>query len=115
MKTDKKTTQRQARRRRVRAKVSGTAVRPRLAIFRSNTALSAQLIDDTAGNTLVAVSTAKLKGKTLGEKVVAAGAEIAKLAKAKKVTEIVFDRGGYAYIGNVKAFADAVREGGIKF
>ncbi len=115
MKTDKKTTSRKARQRRVRAKISGTAERPRLAIFRSNTALSAQLIDDVAGNTIAAISTSKVSGKTLGEKVVAAGTEMAKLAKAKKIEEIVFDRGGYAYTGNVAAFADAVREGGIKF
>ncbi|MCD5384533.1 MAG: 50S ribosomal protein L18 [Candidatus Pacebacteria bacterium] len=115
MKTDKKTVSRKARQRRVRAKVSGTATKPRLAIFRSNVALSAQLIDDAAGNTLATVTTANLKGKTLGEKVVTAGTELAKLAHSKKVSKVVFDRGGYAYIGNVKAFADAVREGGIKF
>ncbi len=115
MKTDKKTISRKARQRRVRAKISGTAVRPRLAIFRSNLALSAQVIDDVAGSTLVSVSTAKMKGKNLGEKVVASGTELAKLIAAKKISEVVFDRGGYAYIGNVKAFAEAVREGGIKF
>lgn len=115
MTTDKKTLARKARQRRVRAKISGTAARPRLAIFRSNTALSAQLIDDVAGNTLAAISTKAVKGKNLGEKVVAAGTEMAKLISAKKVSEVVFDRGGYAFIGNIKAFADAVRGGGIKF
>ncbi len=77
--------------------------------------MSAQLIDDVAGNTLAAISTTTVKGKNMSEKVVAAGTEMSKLIKAKKVTEIVFDRGGYAFIGNIKAFADAVREGGVKF
>lgn len=115
MTTDKKTLDRKARQRRVRAKVSGTATRPRIAVFRSNTALSAQLIDDVAGNTLASISTAKIKGKNLSEKVATAGADFAKAIKAKKITEAVFDRGGYAFIGNIKAFADAVREGGVKF
>jgi large subunit ribosomal protein L18 len=84
-------------------------------VFRSNIALSAQVIDDTAGKTITSISTAQMKGKTLGEKVVTAGAELAKLMKDKKVDTAVFDRGGYAFIGNIKAFADAVREGGIKF
>lgn len=114
MKTDTKTTAKKARQRRIRAKVSGTATRPRLAVFRSNTALSAQLIDDVAGNTLAAVSTAQMKGKNPGEKVAAAGAQMAEAAQSKKITEMVFDRGGYAFTGNIKAFADAVREGGIK-
>ncbi len=115
MKTDKKTLSRKARQRRIRAKIAGTALRPRLAVFRSNTALSAQIIDDSVGNTLMSISTAKVKGKNMSEKVVIAGAELASLLKAKKITEIVFDRGGYAFMGNIKAFADAVRKGGIKF
>ncbi len=115
MKTDKKTLERKARQRRVRAKISGTAKRPRLAVYRSNTALSAQLIDDTVGNTLATVSTNKMEGKTMSEKAVSAGANMAKLITDLKIKEIVFDRGGYAYIGNIKAFADAVRNGGVKF
>ncbi len=115
MTTDKKTLERKARQRRIRAKIKGTATRPRLAMFRSNTTMSAQLIDDVAGKTIASISTAKVNGKNMSEKVVVAGAELAKLIKAKKITEIVFDRGGYAFIGNIKAFADAVREGGIKF
>jgi len=115
MTTDKKTLDRKARQRRIRAKISGTSARPRLAVFRSNTTMTAQLIDDVAGKTIAATSTAKTKGKDMSEKVIAAGAEMAKLIKAKKITEVVFDRGGYAFIGNIKAFADAVREGGIKF
>ena len=115
MTTDKKTLARKARQRRIRAQISGTKQRPRLAVFRSNTALSAQVIDDVAGKTLASISTAKIKGKTLGEKVITAGTDIAKIIKEKKVKEVVFDRGGSAFIGNIKAFADAVREGGIKF
>ena len=115
MTTDKKTLDRKARQRRIRAKISGTATRPRLTIFRSNTTMSAQVIDDVAGKTLASISTTIVKGKNMSEKVISAGAEMAKLIKAKKITEVVFDRGGYAFIGNIKAFADAVREGGIKF
>jgi large subunit ribosomal protein L18 len=115
MKTDKKTISRKARQRRVRAKISGTAVRPRVSIYRSNTALTAQLIDDVAGKTIGAVSTAKSNGKTLGERVISAGGDMAKVCADNKIKEVVFDRGGYAYIGNVKAFADALRDGGIKF
>ncbi len=115
MKTDKKTLERKARQRRVRAKIFGTAKRPRLAVYRSNTTLSAQLIDDTMGNTLATISTKKSDGKTMSEKVVSAGIDMAKLITDLKIKEIVFDRGGYAYIGNIKAFADAVRNGGVKF
>lgn len=115
MTTDKKTLARKARQRRIRAQITGTNTRPRIAIFRSNTALSAQVIDDVAGKTLASVSTAKIKGKNLGDKVVTAGADLAKIIKEKKIKEVVFDRGGNTFIGNIKAFADAVREGGIKF
>jgi len=115
MTTDKKTLDRKARQRRIRAQIIGSATRPRIAMFRSNTTMSAQVIDDAAGKTLASISTATIKGKNMSEKVVTAGTELAKLIKAKKITEIVFDRGGYAFIGNIKAFADAVREGGIKF
>lgn len=109
------TTTHKARQRRIRAKVNGTAERPRLAVFRSNTALTAQMIDDVQGVTLAAVSTKGQEGKTFGERVVAAGAALGKLAKDKGIVTVVFDRGGFAYTGNVKAFADAVREMGIKF
>ena len=115
MTTDKKTLARKARQRRIRAQISGTATRPRIAVFRSNTTMSAQVIDDVAGATIVSISTTAAKGKNMSEKVVAAGAELAKLMKAKKITEAVFDRGGYAFTGNIKALADAVREGGITF
>ncbi len=116
MKTDKKTLARQARQRRVRAKIAGTQERPRISIFRSNTALSAQVIDDTNGKTLATISTSNIKkGKDFGDKVSSAGVELANLMKKLKITEAVFDRGGYAYIGNIKVFADAIRQGGIKF
>lgn len=86
-----------------------------MAVFRSNTTFSAQLIDDTKGATIAAVTTKGQQGATLGERVVAAGAALGALAKDKKVTAVVFDRGGFAYTGNVKAFAEAVRGAGITF
>ncbi|HEY1449753.1 MAG TPA: 50S ribosomal protein L18 [Solirubrobacteraceae bacterium] len=103
------------RRRRVRAKVSGTAQRPRISVFRSNEGVSAQLIDDIAGRTLAAVNwyepdLRKLK-KT--ERTTRAGELLAERAKAAGVSEAVFDRGGYRYHGHVQAFAEAIREGGI--
>jgi len=115
METQEKTLRRTRRKNRVRAKVVGTAARPRLAIFRSNTQITAQLIDDDANVTLAAVSTAKQKGKTQKERSIAAGAAMAEAAKAKKVEKVVFDRGGYLYAGNIRAFADAAREAGLTF
>ncbi|MDD3646613.1 MAG: 50S ribosomal protein L18 [Candidatus Gracilibacteria bacterium] len=111
-----KTLNRVRRHIRVRSKVSGTANRPRLAIFRSNSNIYAQLIDDTAGKTLAATSDLKMKKdgtKTDMSKKV--GAEIAKLASTLKITDVVFDRGGFSYHGRVKALADAAREAGLKF
>jgi large subunit ribosomal protein L18 len=103
------------RRRRVRAKVSGTATRPRISVFRSNRGLSAQLIDDVAGRTLAAVNWHEAELKSLGkeERTKRAGALLAERAKAAGVSEAVFDRGGYRYHGHVKAFAEAVREAGL--
>lgn len=100
---------------RIRAKVLGTAERPRLAIFRSNKQLYAQIIDDTKGETLVSANSLSLKGKTPQEKAVAVAKEIAKSAAGKGVKEVVFDRGGFLYIGNVKLFADTAREAGLIF
>jgi len=109
-----KNTLRKRRHARVRAKVMGTATRPRLAVFRSNRFISAQLIDDAAGKTLVATHGRAFKGtQTVQAKTV--GAAIAKAAKAKGIMAIVFDRGGYRYGGQVKALADAAREGGLAF
>ncbi len=104
------------RHKRVRAKISGTAARPRLAVYRSNANISAQIIDDVEGKTLVSASTygdaeagsnkaaARIIGKKLAEKAVAQG-----------ITEVVFDRGGYIYHGRVSELAEGAREGGLKF
>ena len=102
---------------RVRAKVSGTSTCPRLVVFRSNKNIEAQVIDDTKGFTLVSVSSSSLKLEN-GSNIEAAkvvGAEVAQLCKAKKISKVVFDRGGYIYHGRVAALADAAREGGVEF
>jgi large subunit ribosomal protein L18 len=103
------------RRRRVRAKVSGTATRPRISVFRSNKGLSAQLIDDVAGRTLAAVNwfEPELSSLAKPERTKRAGAALAERAKAAGVEEAVFDRGGYRYHGHVRAFAEAIREAGL--
>ena len=103
------------RRRRVRAKVSGTAGRPRIAVFRSNRGLSAQLIDDSAGRTLAAVNwyEPELRALQKPERTQRAGAVLAERAQTAGVKEAVFDRGGYRYHGHVRAFAEAVREAGL--
>jgi large subunit ribosomal protein L18 len=103
------------RRRRVRAKVSGTDTRPRVSVFRSNRGLSAQLIDDGSGRTLAAVhwyepELRKLEGM---ERTRRSGELLAERAKVAGVSEVVFDRGGYRYHGHVRVFADAIREAGI--
>jgi len=103
------------RRRRIRAKVSGTAVRPRLSVFRSNKSLYAQLIDDEKSVTLAAASTVSVLGKSAAEKAKAVGQAIAKQAQSKSITNAVFDRGGYLYAGAIKALADGAREGGLRF
>ena len=116
-KTDRKL-ERTRRHARVRTKVSGTAERPRLFIYRSNTNIYAQIIDDVAGNTLVAASTLDKEVKTKKSNVEAAkevGALIAKRATAKKIKAVVYDRSGYIYHGVVKALAEAAREGGLEF
>lgn len=113
-KTQTKLSQRATRHRRIRSRVSGTATRPRLAVFRSNKFLYAQLIDDTAASTVAAVDTRKEKG-TLTEAATAIGKNIAEKAKKAGVEAVVFDRGGFRYQGAIKAFADAAREGGLKF
>ena len=104
------------RRRRVRAKISGTATRPRISVFRSNKGLSAQLIDDVAGTTLAAVNwfEPELGKLSKDERVKRAGEALAERAKAAGVSEAVFDRGGYRYHGHVRAFAEAIRESGIE-
>lgn len=114
MSTSYKTIQRKRRHARVRAKVCGIQKKPRLAVFRSNKAIYAQLIDDISGKTLASASSIKAKGK-LSDSAKEVGKELAKAAKVKKISECVFDRGGYLYHGRIKALADAAREGGLKF
>ena len=116
-KTDRKM-ERTRRHARVRRKISGTAERPRLCVYRSNTNLYVQIIDDVAGNTLVAASTLDKEIKTKHANKEAAkelGTLIAKKAADKKIETVVFDRGGYIYHGVVKELAEAAREGGLKF
>ena len=105
------------RRRRVRAKVRGTAERPRLSIFRSNRGMFAQLIDDTNGRTIAAVSWTEADFKNLGsmEQAKAVGEAIAKRGKEAGIESCVFDRGGYQYHGRVAALAEGAREGGLAF
>jgi large subunit ribosomal protein L18 len=105
------------RRRRVRAKVRGTADRPRLSVFRSNRGIQAQLIDDVKGHTVAAVNwvEADLKSLARMEQAKKAGELLAERAKAAGVETCVFDRGGYRYHGKVKALAEGAREGGLKF
>ena len=104
------------RRHRVRAKVAGTAERPRISVFRSNRGIHAQLIDDIGGRTLAAVSWTEsdLRGLKPMEQAGKAGELLAERAKAAGIETALFDRGGYRYHGKVKAFAEGVREGGLK-
>ena len=104
------------RRRRVRAKVTGTAERPRISVFRSNRGIHAQLVDDLGGRTLAAVAWTEsdLRGLKPMEQAGKAGELLAQRAKAAGVEAALFDRGGYRYHGKVKAFAEGVREGGLK-
>jgi len=103
------------RRRRVRAKISGTATRPRISVFRSNQGLSAQLIDDSSGRTLAAVNWFEpdLRSLAKPERTKRAGEALAERAKAAGISEAVFDRGGYRFHGHVRAFAEAIRETGV--
>ncbi len=98
----------------IRTKISGTSETPRLAVFRSNKFMYAQIIDDAAGKTLASASSLDLKAKK-SDAAVAVGKEIAKKALALKIQSVVFDRGGFGYKGRVKALADSAREGGLKF
>ena len=106
---------------RVRLNVAGTAQRPRLAVFRSVVEIYAQIIDDTAGHTLVSASSVdkelrdQMKDKKKSEQAKLVGKAVAERAKNKGITAIVFDRGGFNYTGRVKALADGAREGGLKF
>lgn len=106
MKANLKLEKRARNHRKIRAKISGTAERPRLSVFKSNTKIYAQVIDDDKGVTLVSAS---------GSDASKVGMEVAKAALGKKAVAVVFDRGGYIYTGKVKALAEAAREAGLKF
>jgi large subunit ribosomal protein L18 len=111
-----KATRRARRRFNLKNKLRGTAVRPRLVVFRSNTSIYAQIIDDSKGFTLASVSSRDLKEKAAKADVSKkTGMALAQEAKQKGITEVVFDRNGYLYHGRVKALADGAREGGLKF
>ena len=99
---------------RVRKNVAGTAERPRLVVFRSLKHITAQIVDDTTGRTMMTVTSVKLEGKK-SEKSTQVGKMIAEKAKAAGVSKVVFDRAGYKYHGRVKAVADGAREGGLEF
>jgi large subunit ribosomal protein L18 len=104
------------RHKRVRAKVLGSEAKPRLCVFRSAQHIYAQLVDDATGKTILAVNDVELKGKDKkAESAKRVGKAIAEKAAAKKISEVVFDRGGYQYHGRVKALAEGAREGGLKF
>ncbi|MDP2917326.1 MAG: 50S ribosomal protein L18 [Dehalococcoidia bacterium] len=121
MKTSEPRAARIRRHARVRKKLSGTAEKPRLAVFRSLSHIYAQVIDDTQGKTLVAASTLDpeiekdLSGKSKKDQAGLVGGLVARRAVANGIQTIVFDRGGYKYIGRVQALADSARQGGLKF
>lgn len=110
-----KAIKRETRHKRIRSKVSGTAECPRLSVYKSNTAVYAQLIDDVSRTTLAAFTSSQLKGGSVLERARKTGAGIAKIAKEKGIEKVVFDRGGFIYAGKIKEVADGAREGGLKF
>jgi len=114
-KSQYKKAKRDNRHNRIRAKISGSPERPRLAVFRSNRFIYVQLIDDEAQKTLAALDSRKVEGKTLTERAKVIGEGIAEKAKALGVKKVVFDRGGYRYQGTLVALADAAREKGLEF
>ena len=117
IKKESKNSQRIMRHKRVRKNISGTSEMPRLNVFRSNSQIYAQIINDETGTTLASSSSVQLKikngGNIEGAKLV--GADIAKKAKEAKISKVVFDRGGYQYHGRVEALAEAARENGLEF
>ena len=117
IKKESKNDVRKRRHQRVRNKISGTTLVPRLNVFRSNSQIFAQIIDDENGTTLVSSSSVELKIKNGGnvEGAALVGKDIAEKAKKKNIEKVVFDRGGYLYHGRVKALAEAARENGLKF
>lgn len=114
-KTQQKSARRVSRHKRIRSRVIGSATKPRLAVFKSNTGIYAQLIDDAQSTTIAALDTRKIKADGLVARSVALGTEMAKIAKGKGIEAVVFDRGGFRYQGAIAALADAAREGGLKF
>lgn len=116
-----KNKQRLIRHARIRAKISGTSLRPRLSVYRSTNEIYCQVIDDEKQVTLVSASSKEkelaesLKGKTKSEQARLVGEAVAKKALKKKITEVVFDRGGYIYTGRIKAVAEGARDAGLKF
>ena len=110
-----RTQKRETRHNRVRAKVSGTGERPRLSIYKSRARLIAQIINDDEGKTIAAISSDTEKGKTPRERAENAAATLAARAKEKGVTKVVFDRGGFQYLGTIAVFADAARKAGLEF
>ena len=116
IKKESKNLMRIKRHRKIRQNLSGTETAPRLCVFRSNSAIYAQIIDDTKGITLVSSSSLELKIKNNNlEAAAAVGKDIAEKAKKAKIKTVVFDRGGYIYHGRVKAWAEAARENGLEF
>lgn len=106
---------RERRHKKIRTQIFGTAFRPRISVYRSNTALSLQLVDDQSGKTIKAASTGEIKTGSMLEKSKAAGELLAKRAVEVGITSVVFDRSGYVYTGKVKAAADGARSGGLHF
>jgi large subunit ribosomal protein L18 len=108
---------REKRRRRIRGRVTGSAERPRLSVYRSNKRIYAQVIDDARGHTLAAAGSHEgdVSALNKAEAAIAVGKLVAERAKSAGVTKVVFDRGGYLYHGRVKALADGAREGGLEF
>lgn len=110
-----KRTQRARRQKRIRAKVSGTAEKPRLSVFKSNKFTYAQIIDDKSGKTLVSANDMKMTKKGKLERAGAIGKELAEKAKEMKISKVVFDRGGFIYTGRIKALAESARASGLQF
>ncbi len=106
-----KTEKRSRIKKKIRSRISGTAEKPRLSVFRSNSFIYAQLIDDTNGKTLASASDIKIKSGTKAERALKVGAAIAEAGKAAKITTVVFDRNGFRYTGRVKSLADEARKG----
>jgi len=106
---------RASRHKRIRSKVVGTTKRPRLSVYKSNTRIIAQLINDEKGVTILTINDQKEKGKTKSERATVTGKKFAEMAIKEGINTVVFDRGGFDYDGRVKAFAEGARAGGLKF